>query len=105
MGSTMTKPSRRRSIWRKAKGCCAHCGKVTYGNSQTIDHFIPKSRGGTYDKRNLMPLCRECNQNRKSKPVNPALFYAYASDEAIRSCMAYEREFNRSRRNMCGDIL
>jgi hypothetical protein len=78
---------------------------MTYGNSQTIDHFIPKSRGGTYDRRNLMPLCRECNQNRKSRPVDPVLFYAYASEDSIRECIAYRNEFNKAHRNMCGEII
>ncbi|MCR5058795.1 MAG: HNH endonuclease [Clostridiales bacterium] len=37
----------------------------------TIDHFVPRSLGGTFDRRNLMPLCKDCNKERKSDYIDP----------------------------------
>jgi 5-methylcytosine-specific restriction endonuclease McrA len=35
----------------------------------TIDHKIPKSRGGTDAKNNLQPMCYECNQAKADKVI------------------------------------
>ena len=105
MARNITKSDRRRNIWQKSNGLCAHCGKVIYGHNQTIDHFIPKALGGTFDTRNLMPLCRECNKIRSTKAINPSLFYRYAKKEAIMDCLAYKREWRSGHKNALGEIL
>lgn len=38
---------------------CAYCGKE---GDLTVDHVIPKSRGGTDAWENLLPACRPCNE-------------------------------------------
>jgi hypothetical protein len=38
----------------------------------TIDHIIPRSMGGTLDRKNIQPMCRQCNEyygNKLDKPV------------------------------------
>ena len=64
--SSVSKVRRRKIVWSKTpNGICAHCGKVVSAARQTVDHFIPISMGGTDDKYNLMPLCRDCNTERQ----------------------------------------
>lgn len=92
----MDKVQRRRDIWKKTGGRCAHCGKMAAAHDQTIDHYIPRSWGGTFDRRNLMPLCRECNWERKAQEINPAKFYKYAPAHIIAACRSYEKAFNRN---------
>lgn len=92
MSKKITKSQRRKLIWKKTKGCCAHCGRKASSFRQTIDHFIPKIYGGTYDYRNLMPLCYECNNKRGCNLINPYKFYKYAPEEAIRKCIEYKNE-------------
>lgn len=36
----------------------------------TIDHFVPRSKGGTDDISNLRPAHRECNLRRSAKPAS-----------------------------------
>ncbi len=90
------KNKRRRDIWKKTNGVCAHCGKAASAINQTIDHFIPRSWGGTFDKRNLMPLCADCNRERKNESIDPARFYSYAPKWAVADCKRYKKQFERS---------
>lgn len=41
---------------------CAYC----LGFGDTIDHIIPKSRGGTFTYGNLITACRDCNSKKKN---------------------------------------
>lgn len=48
---------------------CVYCGCGVYprahrkkgGDLATIDHRLPLSRGGTWDRSNLCIACRDCN--------------------------------------------
>jgi hypothetical protein len=42
---------------------CVVCGKP----SDTVDHIIPLSKGGTNDPANLQPMCRRCNSKKSAK--------------------------------------
>lgn len=49
------------SLWREFRGnLCAYCGDTE--NKHTIDHVIPKSKGGTNRLENLVAACFNCNQ-------------------------------------------
>lgn len=43
---------------------CFYCGEV----ATTIDHFVPRSKGGSDDIANLLPCCRRCNCRKGAKP-------------------------------------
>lgn len=45
---------------------CFYCGLK--GNL-TVDHIIPKSKGGTSSLNNLLPACRKCNRQKSSMTV------------------------------------
>lgn len=40
---------------------CHYCGISTTRRTQSIDHIIPLSRGGTNDRENLCHSCKTCN--------------------------------------------
>lgn len=44
---------------------CQYCGRRGTAFDLTLDHILPKSRGGRTVAENLVTSCRECN-NRKS---------------------------------------
>ena len=46
--------------------CCSYCG-IELGDSPTIDHDIPLSRGGTNYIDNLVPACKSCNSTKHTR--------------------------------------
>ncbi len=58
----------RASQWWKrrcAKGRCYWCDRPTPVQELTMDHIIPISRGGQSVKSNVVPCCKECNNQKK----------------------------------------
>lgn len=41
---------------------CAYCKCKLDDYSRTVDHLIPKSRGGKLSNSNKVPACGECNK-------------------------------------------
>ena len=55
-------------ICAKSDNKCAHCGRPIYaGYQMTVDHFIPLDKGGSNQFINLIPLCKDCNENKDNK--------------------------------------
>ena len=84
---------------------CAHCGKSVAGDAQTIDHIIPKSKGGTDDQRNLMPLCKFCNKHRGTNKIEVSEFYPFATQWALDDFRDYLFAWKMERMNGEGDIF
>lgn len=50
-------PVSRRGVLRRDAHRCGYCG----GTASTIDHVVPRSRGGADSWENLVACCLECN--------------------------------------------
>lgn len=50
-------PVSRRGVLRRDRHLCAYCG----GSANTIDHVLPRSRGGADSWDNLVACCVRCN--------------------------------------------
>lgn len=48
-------------LWRKHKKKCTLCGRFMKLKDVTVDHIIPKSKGGANDILNYQPAHRLCN--------------------------------------------
>jgi 5-methylcytosine-specific restriction endonuclease McrA len=57
----------RREIFLRDEHTCQYCG--VRGNDLTIDHVIPRSRGGPHTWENLVSACRACNHRKGGKTV------------------------------------
>ena len=57
----------RRNIYRRDKHTCQYCKKVFPLSKLTLDHVIPKSRGGDRSWINLVTSCMKCNQRKGNK--------------------------------------
>jgi CRISPR/Cas system Type II protein with McrA/HNH and RuvC-like nuclease domain len=53
---------------------CAYCDRVLTVFTSTIDHVIPRSRGGTDRIENLVPACKQCNLEKANLPLERFLF-------------------------------
>jgi len=60
---------RRLRIYERDHWTCLWCGWQAPVGSRgllSLDHFIPRSRGGDHSAFNLLTACRECNEERRS---------------------------------------
>jgi 5-methylcytosine-specific restriction endonuclease McrA len=60
----------RRSIFRRDGYRCQYCGRESA--HLTLDHVIPRSRGGTHGWTNLVSACAGCNRRKGGKTVDEA---------------------------------
>ena len=84
----------RKALWAQQRGRCRECGReMEYGpldtndgplpdNYATVDHIIPKGRGGTSVRANLQLLCKACNEFKDS--FTPAELNAFDAREEYR---------------------
>ena len=59
----------RRNIMRRDNFTCMYCGSK---NDLTIDHVLPKSRGGKDVWENLTTACEKCNVKKRSRTPQEA---------------------------------
>ena len=60
----------RKTQWWKRKcdkGACHYCGRSFPPKELTMDHIVPIARGGKTTKGNVVPCCKECNNQKKHR--------------------------------------
>jgi 5-methylcytosine-specific restriction endonuclease McrA len=67
----------KRILLGKTDGVCARCGRTLSLEKTTIEHYVPKYRGGADDERNLLPLCKKCNKQKGSRLVDAGEYYLF----------------------------
>ncbi len=58
----------RKSQWwknKRATNSCYYCHGVFPAKTLTMDHIVPLARGGKSTKSNIVPCCKECNNQKK----------------------------------------
>jgi hypothetical protein len=80
--------SRVADIWERDGGHCVWCSAPVWPRDRTVEHLLPRSRGGGSGAHNLLPACRACNRARRS-----------------RSAVAYARDRARDGRTVDADLL
>ena len=80
----------RRRIFKRDGYKCGYCGS---SRNLTIDHIVPRSKGGDNSWTNLVTCCSRCNNEKDSKtleetgmklrvtPYEPTIFSAVISEE------------------------
>lgn len=74
---------------------CAYCGK--WNEKLTIDHIVPKSKGGPhFAKYNLVPSCKSCNLDKGAEKIfewwRPQEFWT-AKREELLTMWVYQNSF------------
>ncbi len=62
----------RRNILERDDHTCQYCGEHLPARELTLDHVIPRSRGGGSTWRNLVVACFRCNDRKGSRSVADA---------------------------------
>jgi hypothetical protein len=58
-----------RDIWERDGERCVWCSAEVWPRDRTVEHLLPRSRGGRDGAHNLLPACRSCNRARRSQAV------------------------------------
>ena len=56
-------PLNRRSVFARDEHRCQYCG----GPAESIDHVVPRSRGGEHAWENVVAACRPCNVRKRDR--------------------------------------
>ncbi|HMB30839.1 MAG TPA: HNH endonuclease [Desulfohalobiaceae bacterium] len=64
-------PLHKNNIFIRDEFLCQYCGSACNKNP-TIDHIVPKSRGGDHSWVNIVTACNKCNQKKGNKTPNEA---------------------------------
>lgn len=62
----------RSSIYERDNGQCQYCLKNLTKQDATLDHIIPKSRGGKNNWNNVVLCCKKCNDKKGSRTPQEA---------------------------------
>ena len=65
----------RENIMTRDKYTCQYCGARPLKKELTLDHVIPKSRGGGNTWENLVSACKKCNQKKGNKTPKEARMF------------------------------
>ena len=53
-----------KTVLLRANPRCHYCGKVLDKDTATLDHFVPKSKGGKDEFSNVVLACEGCNRDK-----------------------------------------
>jgi 5-methylcytosine-specific restriction endonuclease McrA len=67
-----TRALSRKNILLRDRNTCQYCGIVLSASDLTLDHVVPRSRGGTSTWENLVACCHECNRRKGSRTPHEA---------------------------------
>ena len=59
-------PLSRRTVFGRDRGECQYCGAA----ADSLDHVIPRSRGGGHTWDNVVACCRRCNSRKGNRLVS-----------------------------------
>jgi 5-methylcytosine-specific restriction endonuclease McrA len=54
----------RKNILLRDRNSCQYCGEVLPSSELTLDHVVPRSRGGSSTWENLVACCHPCNRRK-----------------------------------------
>jgi 5-methylcytosine-specific restriction endonuclease McrA len=76
-GSKWIRPEKRERIYTRDAWSCVYCNaylKDEVASRRTLDHIIPRSKGGSNHESNLVTCCITCNASRKDNDLPKQMF-------------------------------
>jgi 5-methylcytosine-specific restriction endonuclease McrA len=65
-----TRALSRKNILLRDRNCCQYCSVVLTAGELTLDHVIPRSRGGLSTWENLVACCHDCNRRKGNQMLH-----------------------------------
>ena len=62
----------RRNVFWRDKQQCQYCAKIFKFDDLTMDHVMPKSRGGGKSWENIVTSCKACNSKKRNQTPKEA---------------------------------
>ena len=62
-----TRALSRKNILLRDRNTCQYCGEAYPPGELTLDHVVPRSRGGNSTWENLVACCHECNRKKGNR--------------------------------------
>jgi len=62
----------RTNLYRRDRNQCQYCGKKGKTEDMTMDHVVPKEKGGEATWQNIVLACIPCNQRKKNRTPEQA---------------------------------
>ncbi len=72
MPRRMKLPCSRRGVLARDRETCMYCGVTPARSTLTVDHIVPRSRGGLTSWENVVTACRECNHRKGGRTPEEA---------------------------------
>jgi 5-methylcytosine-specific restriction endonuclease McrA len=70
----------RRSVFSRDRGECQYCGRP----AESIDHVIPRAKGGQHTWENVVAACRPCNVTKRDRLLHETSMTLRATPSAPR---------------------
>jgi 5-methylcytosine-specific restriction endonuclease McrA len=68
----MRLPCSRRGVLTRDRETCMYCGAQPGRSHLTVDHIVPRSRGGQTTWENVVAACRDCNHRKGGRTPEEA---------------------------------
>jgi 5-methylcytosine-specific restriction endonuclease McrA len=79
----------RRDVFLRDRFACQYCGKQT--RDLTLDHVLPRHRGGGHDWENVVAACKPCNHRKAGRTPQEA--HMHLHKDPYQPTYSYLRSF------------
>lgn len=84
---------KRKKLWLE-NNCCFYCEKELKLEETTLDHYIPRSKGGNSNLKNLRLSCVKCNRKKGDKMPSEKIDYEKIILSLEKSLKSMQKEIN-----------
>jgi 5-methylcytosine-specific restriction endonuclease McrA len=89
-------PVNRREVLRRDNHTCQYCGSAKH---LTLDHVLPRSKGGPHTWENVVAACERCNQTKSDRTPHEAGMTLRTKPKApIHPTVAFAEQFWREQK-------
>lgn len=74
----------RKNIFRRDQYTCQYCSSKIEGPEATVDHVLPRSRGGKHRWDNVVACCLSCNRKKGDKTPSEAKMNLLCNPKPLR---------------------